>query len=71
MEKKTIREIFSSNLIMILEDQGINRNDFAKRLGCSCSTVSKWLTCKTEPTLSYIIKITRVLNCTLDDLVQE
>lgn len=71
MKNISLRENFSSNLDMILKEKGINRMELSRRLGCSTSTVSKWFKCKTEPTLSYILKITQVLNCTFEDLVQD
>ncbi len=71
MKEISLREKFSSNLQMILQERSINRLELSRRLGCSSATVSKWFKCKTEPTMSYLFKITQVLNCTFEDLVQD
>lgn len=66
-----IRHIFSRNLRMLMQEQNKDGKQLAKGLGCRPSTVSKWLNMKTEPTLTYIYKLTQFLNCTFEDLMQD
>ena len=69
--EKDLRKTFSRNLLMIMEERGLNQTQLAEGIGTSCSHVSKWIKMKSEPTLTYIYKITKFLNCTFEDLMQD
>ncbi len=56
---------------MIMDEREKNQTQLAEGIGTSCSHVSKWIKMKSEPTLSYIYKITKFLNCTFEDLMQD
>lgn len=68
---KNLRQIFSRNLLMIMQERNLNRTQLASGIGCEISTISKWLTMRNEPTLTYIYKLTQFLNCTFEDLMQD
>lgn len=61
---------FEKNVKVMLKEKGISQAEFARRLGVGKSTVSNWLCSHREPSLSYIRKILKVLNCTFDELVE-
>ncbi len=60
---------FIYNVDLELKNNGWSRADFALQLNCNSSTVSKWLTGKREPSFEYIVRITKVLGCTFEDLI--
>ena len=60
---------FSKNLMIMLKEQGLTKNQFSKMIGVSSSCVSKWILCQREPTLTNIYKICKVLNCTFEELI--
>ena len=63
--------IFASNLKNLMEEMKINRSQLAREIGVSDSAVSKWLLMQREPTLLNIIKITKILGCTFEELIGE
>jgi transcriptional regulator with XRE-family HTH domain len=66
-----LKKNFSSNLMQMMDERGVNRSQLARALQVSDSAVSKWLLMKREPTLSNIYKIIQYLKCTFEDLVQD
>lgn len=66
-----IKKNFSSNLIGLMNERGVNRMQLARALQVSDSAVSKWILMQREPTLTNIYKITQYLKCTFEDLVQD
>lgn len=67
--KNELLKIFSKNLKIYLKQSGLNQKELAEKVGVYPSCVSKWLLMKTEPTLSNIAKITTILNCTFEELI--
>lgn len=59
---------FGENLREIRIGCKLNQREFAKLIGTSQQRVSEWETNKVEPTLFNIIKITKVLNVTFEEL---
>ena len=66
----TVAERFAKNLKLMLKEKGINNVTFAEMVGVTDSCVSKWIYAQREPTLSNLYKITKVLDCTFDELVE-
>ena len=62
---------FRKNLPILIEENKIDKKEFAKRLGTTPSTISKWILGKRDPSFDYICLIIEVLNCTFEDLVQD
>jgi transcriptional regulator with XRE-family HTH domain len=48
---------------------GYSREELADRLGISVFTLRSWEQGKREPSLSMIIKISNIFNCSIDHLV--
>ncbi len=49
--------------------QKINQKDFSKKLGISRSTLSAWETGRYQPDLESLIKISKMLNTSIDILL--
>lgn len=61
---------FGENLKNERKLAGLNQVEFAKLLGTTQQRVSEWECNKVEPTLFNIIAITRCLNVSFEDLIQ-
>ena len=59
-----------SNLEAELKRKSITRENLAKELDCSISTVSQKMTGKYDFTLAEAIKIKKLLNCSIDYLFE-
>lgn len=62
---------FRRNLPGLIEENKMDRKEFARRLGTSPSTISKWILGKRDPSFEYICKIIEILNCTFEELIQD
>lgn len=60
---------FGENLKIERQNAGFSQKAFAKKIGTTQQRVSEWETNKVEPTLSNIIAITKTLNISFDDLI--
>jgi transcriptional regulator with XRE-family HTH domain len=61
---------FRKNLPLLIEENKMDRKEFAKRLGTSPSTISKWILGKRDPSFEYLSRIMDILNCTFEELTQ-
>ena len=66
MENKPINRI----KVMLAERMMTNK-DLAKQLGKDPATISKWVTNTAQPNLEMMIKLSKVLNVDMDDLVRK
>ena len=53
------------------KELGYTRKDLAKLLNCSNANVSNWLNGKVCPSLYYVVKFAKLLNCNVEDLIEE
>lgn len=60
---------FGRNLESLLEVRQLKKYELAEYLGVSNATITNWVSGVTEPRMSDLIKITQLLNCSLDLLV--
>lgn len=59
------------NIKYIRESKNMTQKQLAERIGISRTTVSMWETGATLPRGATLIKLSRILGCSLDDLVKE
>lgn len=59
-----------NRLKVILAEKKKSNLWLSKELGCSPTTVSKWCTNSSQPPLEMLMKITRLLDVELNDLVR-
>lgn len=53
------------------EERGLTQKEFADKLGLDQSTVSLWENGKTQPRTKLLVKIARILGCTVEELVSD
>lgn len=61
--------ILSRNLKIYREKAGLNQSDLATALNMSSKAVSSWETGRTEPNVDILKQITKILNCTVNELL--
>ena len=61
---------FGENLKEIRQSCKLSQKKFAELMNTSQQRVSEWETDKVEPTLYNIIKMTKILNITFEDLIE-
>lgn len=66
MNKKSLNRIK-----VILAEKELTNKWLAKQLGKDQSTISKWCTNDSQPDLENLIKISKLLDVSLDELVRK
>lgn len=61
---------FGKNFKYLREKAHLTQDKIAKVLNISHQSISKWENGKSLPTIEYCVPLTKILNCTLDDLFQ-
>ena len=54
-----------------MKERNLKQVQIAQAVGCNKGTVSKWLNAKIEPGLIYLAKLTKILDCTFEELISE
>ena len=62
-------DIFSANLIDMLNEQGYSQEELAYEINLSQGTISKYINKKQMPSLKAIINIAYALDCSIDELI--
>jgi len=60
---------FEKNVKQMLKDRGMSQAELARKLNVGKSTISNWLCSHREPSISYIIKLMKELDCTFEELI--
>lgn len=61
---------YPNRLRVILAEKNITNRWLAAQLGVAEMTISRWSTNKVQPSLAQLINIAKVLDVTLDELVE-
>ena len=69
MTEQNYLEAFAYNLDYIMQDEGINQSELAKRSNIGKSTISKYLNAKQMPTMKTISNISYALGCEFEDII--
>lgn len=69
MTEQNYLEAFAYNLDYIMQDEGINQSELAKRSNIGKSTISKYLNTKQMPTMKTISNICYALGCEFEDII--
>lgn len=51
------------------KELGLTQMELGRMIGCAGNTITNYEKGQREPNLETLIKLARVLNCTLDDLI--
>lgn len=69
MSEVELIDIFAENLRYTMQDVRITQSELARYTGLSEAAISRYLAKKRLPTISALVNMCVVLNCTLDDLI--
>lgn len=59
-----------NRLKVVLAEKGVSNKWLSEQLGITQATVSKWVTNTSQPNLDMLIKISKVLDVEIQDLVR-
>lgn len=62
---------FKDNLINLRKEMGMSQEDLAERLDVSRQTIYKWETGQNFPEMDRLVEISKVFNCSIDDLIKK
>tara|TARA_R100000278_G_scaffold120312_1_gene102601 strand:+ start:535 stop:723 length:189 start_codon:yes stop_codon:yes gene_type:complete len=57
-----------NNLKKIIRDKGIHQGWLAKQLGVSSTAISYWVNNRRQPSGVYIAYLTKILNCSAQEI---
>ena len=60
---------FAQRLKELRQENSLSQSQLAEKVGCSQPMIVLWERAECEPTMSYLIKLSEIFNCTLDYLV--
>lgn len=60
---------FGSILKKLRLKSGLSQDDVAKKLAISRQSISKWELGMSLPDITYLVPLTRIFNCEIDDLL--
>lgn len=64
------KQVMAQNIKMYMEDKGISRKEFCKRLGLAYSTVTDWLNAEKYPRIDKIERMANFFGVSKADLVE-
>jgi transcriptional regulator with XRE-family HTH domain len=71
MQKEAKSMTFGQRLRQIRENKGITQKELAEKLNVTFQTISKWENSVTEPDISTIKEIAKLLNCSIEQLFND
>lgn len=61
---------FGINLKSLREKKNLSQEDLAKKLKISRQSISKWEQGVSYPSILYLVPLTKILDCTLEELLK-
>ena len=62
---------FGINLKALREKKNLSQEDLARKLQISRQSISKWEQGISYPSILYLVPLTRILDCTLEELLKD
>ena len=62
---------FGTNLKTLREKKNLSQEDLARKLQISRQSISKWEQGISCPSILYLVPLTKILDCTLDELLKD
>lgn len=62
---------FENNLKSLREKKNLSQEDPAKKLRISRQSISKWEQGISYPSILYLVPLTKMLDCTLEELLKD
>ena len=63
-----MEENFGCKLKAFRHERGLSQIELAKRIGAGKSSISLWERNECEPSLTYLIKLAKFFDCSIDEL---
>ena len=67
---KVTGEAVMSRIREYRERHELSQEELARNLGLDRSSVAKWESGRNKPRLNHLLNMTKIFNCTIDDLVK-
>ena len=67
---KVTGEAVMSKIREYRERHELSQEELARNLGLDRSSVAKWESGRNKPRLNHLLNMTKIFNCTIDDLVK-
>ena len=61
---------FGANLRTLREKRNLSQEDLARKLQISRQSISKWEQGISYPSILYLVPLTKILDCTLEELLK-
>ena len=61
---------FGTNLKVLREKKNYSQEDLARKLQISRQSISKWEQDISYPSILYLVPLTKILDCTLEELLK-
>lgn len=58
-------------ICIMAEKAGFNQAELARKMDLSAQVINRWVNGKTLPSPGYFLKISRIIGCTIEDLLIE
>ncbi len=68
--EKSLDERITENLRFEIENCGKKKTEIARALGIDCSSVSQYLSGRSQPTLANLSKLCNFIGCSADDILE-
>ena len=62
---------FGTNLKALREKKKMSQEDLARKLQISRQSISKWEQSISYPSILYLVPLTKILDCTLEELSKD
>jgi len=62
---------FGTNLKSLREKKNLSQEDLARKLRISRQSISKWEQGISYPSILYLVSLTKILDCTLEELLKD
>lgn len=70
MPRTAPRKTNDSAIARLRIDRGLTQARLAEMIGCPRQTIARWETGARVPRLTYLVKLSRALGCSLDEFAQ-
>ena len=70
-EKRYLTISFGTNLRILREKRNLSQEDLARKLQISRQSISKWEQGISYPSILYLVPLTKILDCTLEELLKD
>lgn len=71
MDELELLDLFSKNLKRLMKEENITQEELARKVDISRTMISRYIVGQCLPSFLTVVKITDVLCCSIDELIEE